>query len=397
MPGHHALLISNQLEARVFLNEIGVDSTEIEGIIPKAVFRCIKLKKISCEAAAIIQQEMVAQGGAAAWAQASLNSDGTTDILLMGTIAQYRLLIARLGLMPLEIRNLCSEIELILKNLESPPMKLKLAHNKELELGSRTLIMGILNITPDSFSDGGRYLNEDLAVRHALQMVNDGADIIDVGGASSRPNSAMAPAGEEIIRILPVIKRLKKEGLIISVDTFRAQVAREALLAGADIINDIGNLQLDAELINVLSEFRAPCILMHNRMQMRAGEPYEDLIADIIQELKQSISRAVNAGLGKDQLVIDPGIGFGKSLAGNLMLIKHLGNFKSLGQPVLVGTSRKSFIGQTLGLDVADRLEGSLATVVMAIMNGADIIRVHDVKASKRAAQMTDAVISAHG
>jgi dihydropteroate synthase len=240
-------------------------------------------------------------------------------------------------------------------------------------------------------------LDLELAVKHAMEMVNEGADIIDIGGASSRPGSITTSADEEIRRILPVIKRLERENIVISVDTFRAEAARAALDAGAAIINDIGNLQLDPGLINVLSEYGAPVILMHNRMQLNAGEPYQDFIADIVAELKQSMEEAVKAGSDESQLIIDPGIGFVQSAAHDRLLIKHLADFKSLGKPILVGTSRKSFIGQTLNLDVNDRLEGSLATVVMAIMNGADIVRVHDVKASRRVAQMTDAVMRENG
>lgn len=281
--------------------------------------------------------------------------------------------------------------------LESDYTIVQLANGGQLELGKRTIIMGILNITPDSFSDGGKYLDKDLAVQHAGEMMEDGADIIDIGGASSRPNSIMASAEEEIRRIIPVIKSLQREGIVVSVDTFRAEVARIALEEGANIINDIGGLKLDPELANVLSQYNAPVILMHNRMQLNAGKPYQDLIIDIIAELKQSLEIAVKAGIDKDQLIIDPGIGFVQTPAQNRLIIKRLADFKSLGKPILVGTSRKSFIGQTLDLEINDRLEGSLATMVMAIMNGAAIVRVHDVKASCRAARMTDAVMKEDG
>ncbi|HEX3011425.1 MAG TPA: dihydropteroate synthase [Syntrophomonadaceae bacterium] len=274
---------------------------------------------------------------------------------------------------------------------------LRLPNNRKMELGSRTMIMGILNVTPDSFSDGGRYLDLEAAVKHALEMIEAGADIIDIGGASSRPNSIMASTDEEIRRIMPVIERLRREDIVISVDTFRAQVASAALEAGADIINDIGGLQLDPGLADVLSTYGVPAVLMHNRMQLNAGKPYQDIIVDIMAELKHSLDRAVAAGVNENQLIIDPGIGFVQSAAHDRLIIKRLTEFKNLGKPILVGTSRKSFIGQTLNLEVEDRLEGSLATVVMAIMNGADIVRVHDVKASRRAAQMTDAVMKENG
>jgi dihydropteroate synthase len=308
MQGHHAVLITNQQEARAFLSEIGADPLGLEYMIPKAVFRCIKLKGISCKAANLLKQEMLSKGGEAAVARDALNGEGVTDVLLMGNLKHYRLLTKKLRLQPFGLKELAGEIEFILKALEPHLTTIPLPNNREMELGSRTMIMGILNITPDSFSDGGRYFNVDLAVRHAMEMMEEGADIIDVGGASSRPNSIMASADEEIRRILPVIERLQREGIVISVDTFRAEVARAALEAGAGIINDIGNLQLDPGLVSVLSEYGAPVILMDNRMQLRAGEPYQDLIADIVEELRQSINMAAKAGLEENQIIIDPGI-----------------------------------------------------------------------------------------
>ncbi len=394
---HHALFIQSRAEALGYLKAIGASSPGIEYMIPKAVFRCIKLKDIPSRAANLIKQEMLAKGGEAAVAKSAVIGEGSSDVLLMGTLKQYYLLTEKLKLQPFGLRQVAIEIEAILMALESSDSSIKLAHGKELELGKRTQIMGILNVTPDSFSDGGRYLDIDKAVQHALEMRAEGADIIDVGGASSRPDSAMASAEEELSRILPVVKKLAQEDIIISIDTFRAEVARQALDNGAHLINDIGSLHMDAGLVKVLAEWQAPVVLMHNRMQINCGQPYSDLIADIIAELNNSIETAVEAGLAREQIIIDPGVGFGKTLAENRLLIKRLRDFKSMGLPLLLGTSRKSFIGHTLDLEVDERLEGSLATVAMAIMNGADIVRVHDVKASKRIAIMTDAVRNENG
>jgi dihydropteroate synthase len=259
-------------------------------------------------------------------------------------------------------------------------------------MGKKTLIMGILNVTPDSFTDGGRFFDPDYAVEHALQMVEDGADIIDVGGASSRPDSIMVDENEELRRILPVVKRLAKKDITISVDTFRARVAEEALAQGAHLINDIGSFEMDSEMLNVLCRWQAPVVLMHNRLQIKPGEVYDDLVANIILDLQQSIARAVASGLGEERIIVDPGLGFGKTPAENRLLLKRLQEFKSMGRPILIGASRKSFIARTLNLEIDERLEGSLATVVIGIMNGADIVRVHDVKESKRVAAMTDGV-----
>jgi len=397
MNAHHAVLIKNRAEALSFLQEIGSSPPGIEFMIPKAVFRCIKLKDIPSRAANLIKQEMLAKGGEAAVAKNAVNSEGFSDVLLMGTLKQYHLLTEKLKLQPFGLKKVAAEIEFILQNLEKPGSTLQLAQGKTVNIGEQTLIMGILNVTPDSFSDGGHYYDPDKALQHALEMRAEGADIIDIGGASSRPDSNMASAEEELQRILPVIKKLSKEDIIISVDTFRAEVARQALDNGAHLINDIGALQMDAGLLDVLLTWEAPVILMHNRLQLKRGEPYTDLIADIIGELKNSIDTAVEAGLARDKILIDPGIGFGKTPTENRLLIKHLQDFRSLGLPVVFGSSRKRFIGQTLDLETDERLEGSLATVAMAIMNGADIVRVHDVKASRRVARMTDAVRNENG
>lgn len=397
MQGHHVVLIEDTDEARRIFEEIGVTEGGSGYMIPKAIFKCVRLKNIPARSGNLIKQEMLAKGGEAAVAKNTITGEGSTDIILMGTIKQYRLLIKKLKLQPFGLKELAEEIELIIQSHSRQKFNMKLANGKELELGKRTLIMGILNVTPDSFSDGGRYNEVDNAVRHALQMCEDGADIIDVGGASSRPDSVMADEEEELRRVMPVVERLSKEGICISVDTFRGEVARQVLDTGAHIINDIGGLQLDSGLLDVLVKWQVPVILMHNRMQIKKDQVYSDLISDVILELKQSINMAVEGGLQSDKIIIDPGVGFGKTVAENRILIKRLEEFASLGKPVLLGTSRKSFIGHTLNLEVDERLEGSLATVSMGIMNGADIIRVHDVKESKRVALMTDAVMRENG
>lgn len=397
MQGHHAVLIRDRQEAKYFIESVGTDERAPAYMEPKAVYRCIKLKGIRCVAANLIKQEMLSKGGEAAVSKDTLFSEGHTDVLLMGTLKHYRELIKKLKAQPFGLKKLAEEIQAILDNLEPKTTIVPLANNRSLELGNRTLIMGILNITPDSFSDGGKYYSTSEAVKRAMEMVEEGADIIDVGGASSRPDAEIASEEEELKRVLPLVKELASHNVIISVDTFRGNVAKACLEAGAHIINDIGRLKLDDKLLPVLVEKQAPVILMHNRMQLRQGEPYEDLIADIIVELQESISQALEAGLDKDKIIIDPGVGFGKTVAENRLIIKRLWEFKSMGFPVLLGASRKTFIGKTLNLEVDDRLEGSLAVATMGIMNGADIIRVHDVNATKRVALMTEAVVYENG
>lgn len=395
MSGHHAVFIRDYNEAKEFINAVGADDRAIAYMAPKAIFRCIKLKNISCITANIIKQEMLSKGGEAVVKREALFAQGNTDILLMGTIKHYRLLIKKLKLQPFGLKMLAEEIQIILDNLEPKRTVIPLAQGKKLEIGRKTLLMGILNVTPDSFADGARYYSTDLAVKHAEEMLAAGADIIDIGGASSHPDADITDEKEELERILPVINLLaKRDDVIISVDTFRGKVAKACLEAGAHLINDIGRLKLDAKLLPVIIEHQAPIILMHNRLQMRRGEPYEDLIADIIIELQESVEELLAAGFQKDKIIIDPGLGlFGKTVEENREIVKRLGEFKSMGYPILLGHSRKSFIGKTLGLEVEERLEGSLAVATMGIMNGADILRVHDVEATKRIILMTDAVV----
>ncbi|MDD3269975.1 MAG: dihydropteroate synthase [Syntrophomonadaceae bacterium] len=395
--GHHAVVIRNSEEAQGFLQEIGVDGGAYTYLLPKAIYRCIKLKQIPCRAANIIKQEMLSKGGEAAVKRDALSFEGNTDVLLMGNLKHYRLLLEKLRLQPFGLKRLATQIQSILDGMDGPACKLLMNGGQSLEIGARTLIMGILNVTPDSFSDGGKFMFKEQAVAHALQMQAQGADIIDIGGASSRPGAQLLPEDEEINRVLPVVEELLQHNLIISVDTFRAKVAALCLAAGAHIINDIGRLQLDPELLPVITAAQAPVVLMHNRLQFDQDKPYDDLISDIVSELQDSISQAVNAGVEESRIIIDPGIGFGKTPAQSRLLIKHLEEFKSLGRPILIGASRKSFIGQTLGLGVDERLEGSLGVTAMSIMNGADIIRVHDVRESKRVALMCDAVMHENG
>lgn len=397
MSGHHAVYINDLQEARYYLNQIGVADEGYAFMAPKAVYRCILLKDIPCRWANIIKQEMLSKGGEAAVCRDSLYAEGKTDVLLMGTVKHFRLLIKKLQIQPALLQKISIEIKRIIDNLEPHQNTMQLAGGKTLEFGKRTLIMGILNVTPDSFSDPKYYFQEDKAFARAMQMIEQGADIIDVGGASSRPASKMAEEQEELARILSLVKRLAAEDVIISIDTFRSTVARECLAAGAHIINDIGRLQLDQGLLTVLVEFQAPVILMHNRLQYNQGLPYQDLVSDIISELDESINQAINGGLMPGRIIIDPGIGFGKDMQQNLTLIKRLKDFKTLGKPILIGASRKDFIGKVLDAGVTDRMEGTMAVTAMSIMNGADIIRIHDVKENVRVARMTDAVVYAHG
>jgi dihydropteroate synthase len=267
-------------------------------------------------------------------------------------------------------------------------------NQRVFDFSSQTYLMGILNVTPDSFSDGGKFVSVDGAVDFALRMIDEGADIIDVGGESSRPGSLPVSVDEEIQRVLPIIEKLaKRTDIPISIDTYKSEVAKISLDAGAIIVNDISGLHFDSMMASVVSENNASLVIMHIKgtpRTMQVNPDYKNLIEDIKHYLFIGISRAVEARI--KQIFVDPGIGFGKTVQQNLEIIKNLQEFSSFGYPVLVGPSRKSFIGKILDLDVDDRFEGTAASVAACVMNGANIVRVHDVKAMKRIVRMIDAI-----
>lgn len=259
-----------------------------------------------------------------------------------------------------------------------------------LSLGDRTLIMGILNVTPDSFSDGGRYNDKDLAIHHALHMVEDGADIIDIGGESTRPGHTPVGEQEEIERVAPIIEAIHREAphIPISIDTYKAGVAKEALKAGAHIINDIWGFKEDPEMAKIAVEYGCPVILMHNRHDRN----YSDLVEDVVHDLLDSVKIALDAGVKEDMIILDPGIGFAKDYTENLKVMQSLDKLTTLGYPVLLATSRKKFIRTALDLEVDEVAFGTAATVAFGIAQGCQIVRVHDVRDMKRTAQMCDAM-----
>lgn len=258
------------------------------------------------------------------------------------------------------------------------------------KIKEKTLIMGILNITPDSFSDGGKFDEIDIAVSRAKQLVEDGADIIDIGGESTRPGATMVDEAEEIKRVIPVIKAVAREvNVPISIDTYKAAVAKQALEAGASILNDVWGAKWDLAMADVAAKYRAPIILMHNRKEIS----YNHLMDDVIADLQESVTICLNAGVPKEHILLDPGIGFAKSYRENMEVMRHLEQIVDLGYPVLLGTSRKSIVAKTLNLPVDERMEGTGATVCYGVMKGCHIMRVHDVKEMSRMTKMMDALV----
>ena len=262
--------------------------------------------------------------------------------------------------------------------------------NRVFDAEHRTYIMGILNVTPDSFSDGGKFNQMDAALYHAEEMIRDGADIVDVGGESTRPGHTVISDDEEISRVAPVIEAIKSRfDIPVSIDTYKGKVTEAALKAGADLVNDIWGFKFDYKVAELTAQYGAACCLMHNR-----SEPtYQDYLNDVVADLKECVRIAKDVGISDDKIILDPGVGFGKTYQMNLEIINHVDVLHSLGFPILLGTSRKSVIGQTLNLPTDQRVEGTLATTVVGVLKGCAFVRVHDIKENKRVIQMTEAIM----
>lgn len=262
--------------------------------------------------------------------------------------------------------------------------------NKEFDTKHKTYIMGILNVTPDSFSDGGKFNNLDAALYHTEEMLREGADIIDIGGESTRPGHTVITEEEEIARVTPVIRAVKSRfDVPVSIDTYKGKVAEAALQAGADLVNDIWGFKHDKEVARLTAQYHAACCLMHNRHEA----VYQNFLEDMVNDMKECIHIAREAGVADDKIILDPGVGFGKTYEMNLEAIHHVDVLDSLGFPILLGTSRKSVIGLTLDLPADQRVEGTLVTTVMGVMKGCAFVRVHDIKENKRAIRMTEAIL----
>ena len=393
----HVLALKDPKDLNLEFKKIGVDKGGIPIMLPKGFSRLVKISGVPCFWAHILKQEMLSLGGDVALSRGSLTGQTKkTDCLLMGSLSVFGYLIEKLKRQPFGLTHLGQEIKEVLARTIRKNIVLDIKGEKIL-LGSSTLVMGIINGTPDSFSgDGILGIEPGRALALAQDMVDNGADILDIGGESSRPGAKGISAKEEIKRILPLVKLFKKSiSVPLSIDTTKSEVAEAALGEGASLINDISALRFDKKMAKCVARHKASLVLMHmqGRPRTMQREPrYDDLMGEIILFLSLAMKKALDAGISEDKIVVDPGIGFGKTLEHNCQILRHLPELKSLGRPVLVGVSRKRFIGKILNVGIDDRLWGTAAAITLAIAQGADIVRVHDVREMKQAARVADAI-----
>jgi dihydropteroate synthase len=398
--GIRYLHLTSEKEAFDALKMADVDPYGIQAMLPKMFHLNIVLDSQECRVANIIKQEMLSLGGDAAVARGTVAcSVARSDVILMGTLKQMQRFAEKISAQPFGLSGISERIREILKNVFVDSFLLRTSR-REMNLGERTLIMGIINVTPDSFSDGGRFDSPEKAVEEGIRMAEEGADILDIGGESTRPGSDPVSPEEEMRRVIPVIRALASRiDLPLSVDTMKASVARKALTEGAEIVNDVSAMGADEAMAKVVADAGAAVVLMHMRgmpKSMQAGDlAYHSLRGEIIAYLRKGIERAGDAGIDPTQIIVDPGLGFGKTTTDNMRLIRYLREFRILGRPILVGASRKAFIGQVIGGTPAERDEGTAAAVTAAILNGGQVIRVHDVAMMKKVATMADALLRA--
>ena len=387
-----------QAEAVEILAAVGVDPYGIDAMLPKMQHLCLMLEAVSCKIANIVKQEMLSLGGDAAVARGTVDCSAVhTDVVLMGTRKQIDRFADKIAAQPFGLREISQSIKRLTANLQLDCWKLRTAR-RTLNLGARVLVMGIVNMTPDSFSDGGRFRSPEEAVEFAVAMSESGADFIDVGGESSRPGAAPITLEEELNRVLPVIRgivsRCKRP---VSVDTYKSEVAKRALEEGAEIVNDISALRFDDSMSGIVSRAGASVILMHMRgtpANMQSGDlSYKSVPGEIVKFLGERIDFAVAHGIERECTIVDPGIGFGKTGEDNLKILRRLGEFRQLGRPVMTGVSRKSFIGSLTGGDPAQRMEGTAAAVTAAVIGGSQIVRVHDVKEMAKVVRVAEAIL----
>ncbi len=377
------------------MKKVGSTAAGVNIMSKKADTRLIKLEKVGTKEVNIIKQELLSAGGDAATHKGTLDhSVEDSDLILMATMSQYEKLVSKLRIQPFKCKKIAAEIEEVLENFERRDFVLRFPKGDVIL--DRTLVMGVLNVTPDSFSDGGKFFEPEVAINHGEEMAKQGADIIDVGGESTRPFSDAVSPEEELRRVRPVVEELlQRIGIPISIDTRRPDIAKELVEMGAQMVNDVSGLR-DERMVSTVADLNVPVVIMHmlgTPKTMQEKPEYKDVMGEICGYLRTQVENAVKGGVQRENIIVDPGIGFGKTVDHNLEIIQRLGELRSLGLPILVGTSRKSFIGKILDSEVTDRLEGSLAALVSSVLNGANIARVHDVEESVRAVRIANAVV----
>ncbi|MFB3919993.1 MAG: dihydropteroate synthase [Candidatus Velamenicoccus archaeovorus] len=391
------LALKNSADLLKEFKRIGVDGGGMGIMRPKAFLRIVKVSHLPGFCANILKQEMLSLGGDAALSRGSITgTDRHTDCLLLGTFSQYASLSSKLKKQPFGLSELGQEVRLCLARSADRRVPLHLGR-RHLRLGRRTLVMGILNATTDSFSgDGMLGASPQRALSLARSMAEEGADIIDIGGESSRPGSRPVSAKEELKRVLPFVKLFAKSlRVALSIDTTKSEVAHAALDCGVGIVNDISALRGDKKMARLVARYGAAVVLMHMKgtpRTMQESPHYDDLMGEITGFLDDSIKKALDSGIRQDKIIIDPGIGFGKTLSHNIEIIERLSELRMFGRPILVGVSRKWFIGRILNAGVSGRLWGTAAAVCAAISGGADIVRVHDVRQIKQVVRVADAI-----
>lgn len=391
------LEITSVERAHSEMERVGVDPAGILIMAPKQFHYNLKVEGLTPAQANIIKQDMLSIGGEAAVARGvAACAVRSTDAVISGTLRQFGCLIEKLCRQCLGLPAVAAALKEAIDNSGRKSFTIR-GRRKSWEAGPKALIMGVLNVTPDSFSDGGRFFNPGTAVERAVEMVKEGADWIDVGGESTRPGAREVSVEEELNRVIPIIEALSASGITVSVDTTKALVAARAVEAGAEIINDVSALSMDGRMAETVAECGAALIMMHMRgtpRTMQQDTVYGDLVSEVYNYLLSRTDYALGCGIDADKIIVDPGLGFGKSTEGNLEIIRRLSEFRSLGAPILIGASRKSFIGKALGgLPVDERLYGTIAAHVIALRNGASVLRVHDVKEARQAADVASAVL----
>lgn len=399
-----SLQINSLKEAGIFMKGIGADAEGIKIMAPKVILKAFKIEEISSYSANIIKQQLLSLGADAAISRKALVKKVNTDIIIFGTLSQLRKFTGRIKHQPFGLKDLSFELNSILEQ-DNKTFRFR-ARDKVLII-NKPLICGVINLTPDSFSGDGIFKKKadskqqlvSLVLNRVSEMLKYGVKIIDIGGESTRPYSGPVKEDEEIKRVIPYLKLIRKKfpRIILSIDTYKYKVTKQAINEGVDIVNDITALRYSPKIASLIKKYRLGCVLMHMKrtpQTMQVKPVYKHVRREILGFLSKQVKFCLNEGIKKEQIMIDPGIGFGKRLEDNLEIINHLDEFKSLGLPIFLGISRKSFIGDILKAGVEERLIGTVAGVVLSVLRGVDILRVHDVKEVSQAIRIVNKILN---